>query len=120
VYSPRRVPPRMNLTVTEAAQGKFREFLESQPGRRLRLLVERSHCMGGRGHVSRLGIAEESMEGDQAVEVDGLTFLVDAKSAPRLDGVKLDYVEQEGGGGFLLENPNVAGKCPCGHHDLYE
>lgn len=111
----------MNVTVTDAAQVKLREFLESRPEDvRLRLLVSPSHCMGGRGHVSRFGIAEESMEGDTAVDVGGLTVLIDAKSAPRLDGIRLDYVEQGAGSGFLLDNPNVTGKCPCGHHDLYD
>lgn len=111
----------MNVTVTEAARVKLREFLASRPeDARLRLLVTPSHCMGGRGQVSRFGLAEETMEGDVGVDVGGLVILIDPKSAPRLDGVKLDYLEQGAGSGFLMDNPNVTGKCPCGHHDLYD
>ena len=121
MYSPCWLRHPMNLTVTEAAQVKLREFLQTRPeGGRLRLLVARSHCMGGRGHASKLGLAEEEMAGDLAVEFDGVMFLIDPESAPRLEGVRLDYLEKEDGAGFLLDNPNVTGHCPCGHHDLYD
>jgi len=48
---------------------------------------------------------DEAQEGDLAVEAGGLTLLFDRQSAARADGMRIDFV-QANGGGFKIENPN--------------
>ena len=51
-----------------------------------------------------IGLSQEA-PGDFKVEVGGLTILVDAATAPRADGIKLDFVDGPQGG-ILIDNPN--------------
>jgi len=48
---------------------------------------------------------DEAEEGDIQVQASGLTLLFDRQSAARADGLRIDFVE-ENGGGFKLVNPN--------------
>jgi monothiol glutaredoxin len=44
---------------------------------------------------------------DLVVQAGGLTILVDAATAKRADGLRIDFVDAPGGGGFAIENPNA-------------
>lgn len=44
--------------------------------------------------------------GDVAAEASGIVLLLDATSARRAAGLRIDYVDAKGGGGFVLDNPN--------------
>ena len=44
--------------------------------------------------------------GDVRIEAFGCTLLIDKASARRVDGVTIDFVENVGGGGFKIDNPN--------------
>ena len=110
------------LVLTERAADKIKGFLDAKAdgGRTLRFRVARTHCMGGRGHAYDLRPAEASSEGDEVVEAHGVRLLVDPESAERLRGTEIDYAESLEASGFAITNPNATGKCPCGHHDLFE
>jgi len=110
------------IRLTDRAAGKIREFLETGgiEGRTVRITLVRTHCMMGRGHAYDLRPESSRKDGDEAVEVGGVTVLVDAASADRLRGTEIDYRESLEASGFAITNPNAAGKCPCGHHDLFE
>ncbi len=43
---------------------------------------------------------------DLRVEVRGVPFVLDAKSAARANGVSIDFVDRASGAGFKIENPN--------------
>ena len=43
--------------------------------------------------------------GDIEVHVNGLTLLIDRSSAPRADGVNIEFIDGSGGG-FKIDNPN--------------
>jgi len=50
---------------------------------------------------------DQKRDGDFAVEVSGITVLVDRSSAKRADGIRLDYeTNASGGGGVVIDNPN--------------
>ena len=51
-----------------------------------------------------IGLSQEA-PGDFKVEANGLTILVDASTAERADGLKLDYRDGDGGG-IIIDNPN--------------
>ena len=110
------------VRLTDRAAGKIREFLEKggAEGRSVRLVLVRTHCMMGRGHSYDLRPAASREDGEEAVETGGVTVLVDPGSAAHLRGTEIDYVESLEASGFAITNPNATGKCPCGHHDLFE
>lgn len=51
---------------------------------------------------------DEPAAGDHQVDAGGITVLVDAQSAARADGVRIDY--DQSGAGFKVENPNEGPK----------
>lgn len=48
---------------------------------------------------------DKKEKGDIEAEAGGLIFLFDAASARRADGMSIDFVIADGGGGFKIENP---------------
>ncbi len=110
------------VTVTERAVARLRDVMaaEHRQASSLRIALVRTHCMGGRGFTYRLGLEDSPSRDDEVFEHNGLTVVIDTESSTYLDGAELDYVESLEGTGFTLNNPNVIGKCPCGHHDIFE
>lgn len=92
---------------TDVARGKIAELLaaEGREGAALRLSI--AGRLGGQFQY-RMAFAKpgERAEGDVLVETPGFPLLVDARSAPHLDGTVVDYVEVEGERGFRIDNPN--------------
>lgn len=93
---PSITPP--TITVTPAAIEAFKEPLESQPGASVRLMIDASFRPGmdldAKGPL------------DIEVEAGGLTFVMDAGTAARADGLSVDFVPGERGG-FKIDNPNA-------------
>ena len=95
------------LTVTENAKQKILSVLESQgrpeDGLRLGIVGRRSSSF-----QYSLGLVEPGQEADDDVVFDAGEFKVymDANSAPNLEGVTIDYVEDIQGSGFKIDNPN--------------
>ena len=102
------------IEVTDLAARKLVEVLADQdkPGNMLRVMV-----MPGPGGALQymLGVEERAGDGDFVVETDSVSMLVDADSAPLIEGASIDYVEGLMRSGFVISNPNapVAG-CACG------
>jgi Fe/S biogenesis protein NfuA len=95
------------LTLTEAAQQKVKSVMESQgrPDDGLRLSIV------GRRMSSfqySLGLVEpgQAPADDVVVDVGAFKVFVDPNSAPNLEGVTIDYVEDIQGSGFKIDNPN--------------
>ena len=92
---------------TEAARGKIAELLagEGREGSALRLSIVGR--LGGQFQY-RMAFARpgERAEGDVLDDAPGFPLLLDARSAPHLDGTLVDYVEVEGQRGFKIDNPN--------------
>ncbi len=53
-------------------------------------------------------------------DVAGLKVVLAKDQIPKLEGTVVDYQESLEGSGFIITNPNATGKCPCGHHDLFD
>lgn len=116
------MPQPMEVEITDSARDKIHGFLgkEHADGKPLRLSVARTHCMGGRGYGYDLQVAEGSRTDDATVSSNGLALLVDPASVHLLGKVEIDYVEGFEENGFRVTNSNAIGKCPCGHHDLFQ
>lgn len=93
------------LEVTKTAQDKIQDVIDAEEVEveGLRISIE------GRSASDfqySLGLATDTEEDDIVIEMDGFKVLVDAKSAPELEGAVIDYVEDLNSSGFKIENPN--------------
>ena len=102
------------LTVSEAATGKLKEILEEQgtPDAFLRITL----APGGHGGAQYiLGLEDSADDDDTIVDAGGVRVLVDAESAPLIEGTSIDYVDGFQRSGFVISNPNMqSGGCGCG------
>ena len=101
------------ITVTDKAATKAREILASKgvEDGALRVFVVGGGCSG---YQYGMAIARNREDDDIAIDVGGLTILVDSESAPLIDGAEVDYVEDIMKSGFTIFNPNATHSCACG------
>jgi iron-sulfur cluster assembly protein len=106
----RRIAP---MTLTPAAVGRVRELLgqRGKPAAGIRIGVRSKGCSG---LSYTLEYADEKRPGDEAVEQDGVTVLIDAKASLFVFGTEMDFVEEKLQSGFVFRNPNEKGRCGCG------
>jgi iron-sulfur cluster assembly accessory protein len=101
------------ITITERAADKVREFMaaEDDDASALRIAIEGGGCSG---FQYALGFDSGPQDGDEVVELNGVTILVDPFSLPYLKGAGIDFVDGLNGTGFQISNPNVQAACGCG------
>jgi iron-sulfur cluster assembly protein len=101
------------VTVTEKAALKARNLLAERgvENGALRVFVVGGGCSG---YQYGMAIARHREDDDIAIESEGVTILVDAESAPLLEGAEVDYVEDLMKSGFTIFNPNAVKSCACG------
>ena len=95
------------LTITEAAKGKILSVMESQ-GRTedgLRLGIVGRSSSSFQYSLGMTGAGQET-EDDIVFDVGAFKVFMDPNSAPNLEGVTIDYIEDIQGSGFKIENPN--------------
>ena len=90
-------PPKVTVTAKAAAE-LGAALKEASPGDVIHLTITPSW-----EHQLDLGGKEAS---HVTVESGGITLQLDPTSATRAEGVTVDFVEGEGGGGFKIDNPN--------------
>ena len=76
----------------------------------LRIYVAGRTCSG-----LQYGMAldNEPRETDLTFESEGLKVFVDDQSIQYMAGAVVDYIDDERGKGFLVDNPNQAPACSC-------
>lgn len=101
------------LQLTDIAATKVAEFLQKheRPDALLRVRVVGGGCSG---FQYQLALDDESRDGDQVIEQNGVKMLVDERSLPYLNGTEIDYVEDLMGAGFRFNNPQAVSSCGCG------
>jgi iron-sulfur cluster assembly accessory protein len=102
------------VTVTESAAQKIRELIDQEPEEDvsvLRIAIEGGGCSG---FQYALGFDRGPQDGDNEIESNGVTVVIDPFSAPYLAGSEIDYVDALMGAGFAINNPNVQAACGCG------
>lgn len=101
------------LSLSSRAVAKVRELVEEEenPGLKLRVYITGGGCSGFQYGFS---FDEEAEDDDTAIEVDGVTVLVDPMSFPYLAGSEVDYSEGLEGSRFVVHNPNATTTCGCG------
>jgi iron-sulfur cluster assembly accessory protein len=101
------------VTLTERAAKKFLAILheEGKTGWGLRYGEKAAGCSG---FEYFLDYSEKPSHGDLVIESQGIQIHLHHKSAPRLLGSVIDYVDGLQGAGFKISNPNVKSSCGCG------
>ena len=107
------------ITLTRQAAARVGEFAVQMPeadGKDLRISIQGAGCSG----FSYAFTFDEKQDGDTVVETGDIRILIDPQSAPYLQGSTVDFVDDERGSGFTVDNPNETamgggcGGCSCG------
>ena len=104
------------IEVTNEAVEKLKAIMEDEEAEdsALRVVVVPS----GHGVQYMLTLESDQNEDDVLTVVEGVRVLIDADSAPLMQGARIDYVEDLMRSGFTIDNPNIAsagcGRCGAG------
>ncbi len=103
------------ITVTANAISYLQKKLASQPGQVFRLSIKQTGC-SGYSYVPSLAAAQAT---DTAMEVaPGLSIYLDTTWLHLLEGVTVDYIEEEKSGlkqkRLVFINQKESGRCGCG------
>ncbi len=107
--------PTASLLLTEPAAAKIKELLAEEPDGEalvLRVAIQGGGCSG---FQYGLGFDAGPAEGDELIQMHGVTVVVDPYSAPYLRGATVDFLTGLQESGFKIDNPNAASSCGCGH-----
>jgi iron-sulfur cluster assembly protein len=77
----------------------------------LRIYVAGKSCSG---YQYGMALDDKPQETDTSFENEGIKLLVDEISIQYMLGSTVDYINDERGKGFLVDNPNTAPACDCG------
>ncbi len=102
----------VSVGFSELAQEKIKEFMKEQNAEEFYLRITVMEKPEG-GAAYEFGIEEAVAEDDEIVNQDVPT-IASFDSARLLDGANIDYVDSLQRSGFVISNPNFAGKCACG------
>jgi monothiol glutaredoxin len=98
VSAPDRTPP--SIQITPAAAAMLRDAIAGAgPGYALQVSVDADH----RAQLQLGPVDPQAI----ATEVDGIRAQFDLASAPRANGLRIDWVDDERGRGLVVENPNA-------------
>jgi len=102
------------LQITPAAVQKVQELLSDYDltqGYGLRIYIAGQSCSG---FNYGMAIDKNFRQEDSTIEVAGVRILVDEISIRSMLGTTIDYIDDERGTGFLMDNPNALPECGCG------
>ena len=103
------------VTISPAAADYIRAAAAQQgrpEGVRLRILA--GGCSGLEYKLDLLATGETAGAADRSVESNGVTMLMDLKSAIHVTGSVIDYEHGLLRRGFRINNPNATSTCSCG------
>lgn len=102
--------------MVELSQSAVREIKRLQLSRQLpksffRLGIQAGGCSG---FCYTLEFCDSPLNGDRLIESSGLSIIIDERSYPYIEALKLDFSEDLMGGGFRFHNPQAFSTCSCG------
>ena len=103
------------VSLTPTAADKIRELMAEDPEGEssvLRVAIQGGGCSG---FQYGLGFDTGPADGDETLELHGVTVVVDPFSAPYLQGATIDFLTGLSESGFKIDNPNAVSSCGCGH-----
>ncbi|MBD2494056.1 Fe-S cluster assembly protein HesB [Nostoc sp. MBR 210] len=106
----------MTVTLTEKAEFRLRAFLrgsgsDENSTKGIRISVKDGGCSG---YEYGMDVTSQPQPDDLVIQQGSVLVYVDAKSAPLLEGIVIDFVEGVVESGFKFTNPNATSTCGCG------
>lgn len=105
----------MTVTFTDAACNYIKKMLEKKPATFFRLSIKKTGCSG---YSYFPNLVETKAVGDTLIAINGLNILIDTTWMHLLQGVEVDYIEEEKTGlkqkRLVFTNPNESSRCGCG------
>jgi iron-sulfur cluster insertion protein len=101
------------ISLTPAAAQVVRDLLKERnldDSYALRAFISGQGCSG---FQYGLGLDNKPNETDSVFESQGLKVIVDEVSIQNMSGATIDFIDDERGKGFLLDNPNAPPSCSC-------
>lgn len=103
------------VIVSVAAKEYLQKMLAKQQGAHLRLSIKKTGCSG---YSYLPTVTADSLSTDTKVMVDEMEIYLDTAWLHLLDGVEIDYIEDDKTGlkqrKLVFNNPKEAGRCGCG------
>lgn len=100
------------ITLTEAARKRVGEIMSSKPDAKgIRIGVKNGGCAGMEYTID---LVEETIPGEDKVEVPEGTVYVAPQAVLFLLGTQLDFEVTKLRTGFVFNNPNQSSACGCG------
>jgi len=103
-----------SVTLSTAAADIVRDLIQQRELNgeyALRVYVSGRSCSG---YQYGMALDNKPSETDSTFESQGLKVLIDEISMQYMAGASIDYIDDERGKGFLVDNPNAAPACSCG------
>lgn len=100
------------ITLTEAARKRVGEIMSSKPDAKgIRIGVKNGGCAGMEYTID---LVEETIPGEDKIEVPEGTVYVAPQAVLFLLGTQLDFEVTKLRTGFVFNNPNQSSACGCG------
>ena len=101
------------MTITPKAAERIKALMakRAEPAAGLKLGTRVAGCSG---FMYELDFVDQAEADDAIVDVDGVRVFIDAESVKYLQGVEMDYTEDQFATGFVFNNPNAKSLCGCG------
>ncbi|MGB0847594.1 MAG: HesB/IscA family protein [Thiolinea sp.] len=93
------------ITVTPEAAQQIRVSAQQGNAQELALRIAIERKEDGKFHYM-MGFDDKLRPGDQRVDSNGISLVVDGVSMPLANGLMLDYVDLDGNMEFVFMNPN--------------
>ena len=102
-----------SVSLSPAAAEVVRDLLKQRnldEGYALRVFISGQGCSG---FQYGMGLDNKPDETDSTFESQGLKIIVDEVSLQNMAGATIDFIDDERGKGFLVDNPNATTDCSC-------
>ncbi len=102
------------IEITDAASQELREILEKEnkSGYGLRIFAAGAGC---RGTQYGLALEESPKSEDVVIQSNGIKIFLSKDLQDEIDFLRIDYIDNEYGKGFVIDTPNSYGSCgSCG------
>jgi iron-sulfur cluster insertion protein len=103
----------VSVSLSSSAAGVVRDLLQQRSlddSYGLRVFISGQGCSG---YQYGMGLENQPGETDTVFESEGLKVIVDEGSLQFMNGATINYIDDERGKGFLVDNPNPASACSC-------
>jgi iron-sulfur cluster assembly accessory protein len=101
------------VSITPAAAAIVRDLIKQRnldDSYALRIYISGRGCGG---FEYGMGLENKPAQTDSTFESEGLKIIVDENSLEYMRGSTIDFIDDERGKGFLVENPIPAPPCSC-------